>query len=748
MSVKNLVEFSNQDEPSGTSNSSNWTVLSVEDDDIYQKTLKLCVNGLKVQGKNVEVLTANSAIHASAILSSREDITVILLDVVMESDDAGLRLVDTIRNIIGNHRVRIILLTGQPSMAPHEDIMKRYDIDEYWVKTEVSEEQLRASITSNIRTWRSLTELYNAKRGLQMLVDASRVITSKRDIHSFTQTVLGEIGKVIGVPSDGGIVCVREPNQQSLGASEVVAASGHFSARNLSVLNDVFVKQSKTTKKRITDTIESALKLGAHAFSEEVSALYFSTTDLDNRIYIICVQTPETLNSEHIALLQVFCENIGNGFTNLALLNKLSQLAYYDSVLNIPNRNWLEREISQIGENTLQKASLVLVDIKGYAENAVMFGKDYSESMVSSLYRCLRFGFPSATAICRVDNNQLALLFLNDAIIDITSLQQLAERSIRIDGVQHTVLSTICEAPLRFISESNASDIITMVQIALADAREKRVSYTYFDAEFTGQITRRYLILQDLYQALLSPDVFSLALQPKVNMVTGELVGAEALLRWTKADGSIMPPSLFIPIAEASGLITKIDLMVMEQTLRAIDELRQQGVEIPISFNVTYSDICDALFVQKVESVLRKSLIPRTLIEIEITETEAMEDYKVVNPILKKFEDMGVRVSIDDFGTGYSSLSHITDLAISTLKLDRMFISKLSGPEKDAGMAVCEMVLRLAKRLNFNVIAEGVETEQERDLLLELGYEIAQGYLYGKPMTLKEFLYWNKTRER
>ncbi len=202
MSLKRLVEFDKASSQTEQDlKNACWTILSVEDDNLYQQTLCLALKGLEVNNTPVNVVTASSAAEASLILSSRDDISVILLDVVMETDDAGLRLVDTIRSVIGNNRVRIILLTGQPGMAPHEDVMKQYDIDEYWIKTDTSEEQLRSSVTSNIRTWHYLTELFNAKRGLQMLVDASRVITSKRDIRSFTRTVLLEIAKVIGVSS-------------------------------------------------------------------------------------------------------------------------------------------------------------------------------------------------------------------------------------------------------------------------------------------------------------------------------------------------------------------------------------------------------------------------------------------------------------------------------------------------------------------------------------------------------------------
>ena len=184
MSLKSVINF----DDSGQGNvqhqaKKGWTILSVEDDINYQRSIELSLDGLEVDGQRVNILTANSALDAAAILSSIDNISVILLDVVMETDDAGLHLVDTIRNVIGDNNVRIILVTGQPGVnAPRQSLMRQYDIDDYWAKTDLTEEKLRSVVMSNIRTWHSLTELDKARRGLQMIVDASRVITSKLDV--------------------------------------------------------------------------------------------------------------------------------------------------------------------------------------------------------------------------------------------------------------------------------------------------------------------------------------------------------------------------------------------------------------------------------------------------------------------------------------------------------------------------------------------------------------------------------------
>ncbi|WP_421132319.1 EAL domain-containing protein [Alteromonas sp. A079] len=749
MPIENIIDF-NVDAKGVIlpTEASTWKVLSVEDDINYQRSISLSLRAVEVMGRELEVLTANSATQAASILSERDDIAVILLDVVMESDDAGLYLVDTIRRVIGNDRVRIVLLTGQPGVAPQKKIMQRYDIDEYWTKTDTTEEKLHSIVTSNIRTWQSMTELYHAKRGLQMIVDASRVLTSKENIEDFTQTVLHEISKLVGVSDAGGIVCAYHPQHEALEASEIFATSGNYRHDSAEMLNDIFLqKLNGVEKDKILSLLRETIRTQEHNFSSGLTALYFSTTMVDERSYIILVESPEKLKSSHIALLQVFCENVSNGFTNLALLNKLSQLAYFDSELHIPNKNWLVRELEQLNTTNWKNSVLVLVDISNFSDIAVMLGRSYAEEIVRALYQKIKAQCVHTDAICRIRDNTFAFIFPSAHAPSKALLNHLSDLSVDIDGLAHTIMSVVCKAELHLFEDCEPQDIITISELSIAEAREKGQSVTQVDSSIATNIAQRHQVLLDLYQALQSPDTFQLALQPKVNMVTNEVVGAEALIRWVKPNGENVPPSAFIPIAEASGLMGKIDVVVMEKTFETIAIMQRNHITLPVSFNVTCSDITNPDFLLKLEYLLDSTKLEPSLLEVEITESQAMQDYAVVNPILQRLIRIGVKVSIDDFGTGYSSLAHIADLAVSTLKLDQSFVSKLSE-EGDAGIAVCEMVSRLGERFHFNIIAEGVETEEQMQKLIDKGYTMAQGYYFGKPMMLDAFIEWLEKRAK
>lgn len=744
MSLKSIITFEEKiEENSLILDDDKWVVLSVEDDINYQKSIELSLDGLEVDGKGIELLKANSAVEAAAVLSTVNDVSVILLDVVMESDDAGLRVVDTIRNVIGDDNIRIVLVTGQPGVnAPRQELMRQYDIDDYWTKTDLNDEKLRSVVISNIRTWHSLREVNRAKRGLQMIVDASRVITTKSEIEEFSKTVLQEVGKIIGVPNSGGIACVVSSDDHPIEATSIVAATGTFSFHGMASLNDVLTNNKHPlSSKETLDLVRTAQAEKRHVFVDRLSVLYFSTQSVDYRSYLMLVESPNHLDEQHVALLRVFCENVKTGFTNLALLNKLSKLAYYDAELNIPNRNWLTRELRQANEFMLANTDMVVINISNFSEATVMLGYKHTELLVRALLGSIKANYNHAKAICRIDHNQIAVLFSRINTPSCIELEALTEQSVILDGINHTIISTVCIAELQGISNYPASDMITLIEMALIAGRENGKSVVKFEPSFAENTSQRHMILQDLYHALRMDNAFKIALQPKVNMQTGEVVGAEALLRWTKPDGSVVPPSLFIPIAEASGIMSKIDAIVMEKTIQCIKLLGSNNINIPVSFNVTCSDITATKFIEQLVSLLSTSGIEPSLLEVEITESQAMEDYNEVNPVLKKLLSMGVKVSVDDFGTGYSSLAHIADLAVSTLKVDKSFVSKLSNEgSSEAGVAVCDLVIRLAQRFKFNIIAEGVETEEQKNKLIECGYEFAQGFLFAKPMKIEDFV--------
>ena len=278
-------------------------ILSVEDNLDYQEALVNSLSTLNVDGKTIEVLTANSAAKAASLIAMHSDISVILLDVVMETDEAGLRLINTIREGLGNDLVRIILLTGQPGMAPVNSIMSDYDIDDYWCKSDLTHDHLQTIILSNLRTWDHLKAMREARQGLQLLVESSQRLSKKRDMFAYTQSVLDEITQLLQF-DQGGIVCSSRINIDNAHKALVVAASGEY----VSYLNQYL--ESVIDDPVLMDAVNNASQSRSHVFLDGYSVLYFSNEELGEDEYITVVKLCRQLAVNEVNLLQVMCENI------------------------------------------------------------------------------------------------------------------------------------------------------------------------------------------------------------------------------------------------------------------------------------------------------------------------------------------------------------------------------------------------------------------------------------------------------
>ncbi len=736
-----LFSFAEEVEPASLSSvtAPEWLVLSVEDDAGYQQSLALGLKGLTINNAPIRLLTASSAAQAAKVIAEHDNIAVILLDVVMEHDDAGLFLINTIRNVIGNELVRIVLLTGQPGLAPRFDTMRDFDVDEYWNKVDLTAEKLRSVVTSNVKTWDSLHELAVAKRGLQMIVDASRSITARQEIHSFANTVLQEIAHIIGVNESGGVACIHYPQSMSVSYSPIVASSGDFSNYKVTALNELLSTLDETERQQLHHSVERAVVEQEHQFDAQWTVLYFSTQEVDSRRYLIIVKSTEALQISHITLLMVFSQNIGNGFTNLALLNKLTSLAYYDTQLTIPNRNWLERELQTTSQHERNNSVLLLFRVNDYFTSEIMLGSEFMQTMMLSLLERLRRELPVHQAMVRLEEDCLAVLMAKPQAPDATTLHAVTEQVLLFNGIEHRTLLSVAYLDMSLVKEEDAEQAIRLAEATLHETNRHGKSVGYYSAHLLQALESRYTLLNNLRNALSTKDQLRVYYQPKFDLVSGQVCGAEALVRWQYDENTLLPPDQFIPLAESSGLITQIDTQVMATVFDDLHHLQQLDCALPVSFNVSNLDLLAPDFISALEHHLQTSRLTSSLLEIEITETQVMQNYQSVTAILHKLVKLGVTVSIDDFGTGYSSLAHFTKLAATVLKVDRSFVAQLDGDDKDNALAVIRMVKNFAEQFGAVVVAEGIETEHQREVLTQNGYQVGQGFLFSKPVPFEQF---------
>lgn len=260
----------------------------------------------------------------------------------------------------------------------------------------------------------------------------------------------------------------------------------------------------------------------------------------------------------------------------------------------------------------------------------------------------------------------------------------------------------------------------------------------YYEHGMMLKIEEEHLLLKEVPRALFGHE-FVFYLQPKCNMSSGKIIGAEALVRWKKPDGSLVPPSEFIPVLEKNGFITNLDKYIWEEVCHFLRSLMDRGIRpVPISINVSRIDIYSMNVPNFIGNLLRSYRLDPKLLEIEITESAYTEEMDTINNVVDSLRKRGMSVHMDDFGSGYSSLNMLNDVNIDVLKLDMKFLS-ISENLLGKGVGILEAVVNMARMMGTKVIVEGVETREQVEFLLGMGCEYAQGYFFFKPVTVEEF---------
>lgn len=290
--------------------------------------------------------------------------------------------------------------------------------------------------------------------------------------------------------------------------------------------------------------------------------------------------------------------------------------------------------------------------------------------------------------------------------------------------------------------EDKAVSIVNMYDracIALAKIKgnyAKRMNF--YEHGMMLKMEEEHRLLSEVPKALFGRE-FVFYLQPKCNMNTGKIIGAEALVRWRRSDGTMIPPNEFIPVLERNGFITNLDKYIWEEVCHFLRSLIDRGIRpVPISINVSRVDLYSMNVPQYIGNLLRSYQIEPKLLEIEITESAYSEKLETVNNVVQSFRLKGMNVLMDDFGSGYSSLNMLNDVNIDVLKLDMRFLN-INENTKGKGIGIVEAVVNMARMMGMRVIVEGVETQQQVDFLVSMGCEYAQGYFFFKPVPAESF---------
>lgn len=576
------LHFLDDEGDAGVSTGLVWRLMIIDDEPDVHRATTFALAGVKILGRPLQFLHAYSAAEAAQQLRTEQDVAVVLLDVVMEREDAGLALVKTIRQDLRLTELRIILRTGQPGYAPEIETIHDFDINDYKTKSELTRTKLYATVTAAVRAYEQI--------------------------------------------------------------------------------------------------------------------------------------------------------------------RKLDQLAFYDRLCSLPNRNkFIDLSDERLASDRYASDVIAILDIDDFSEINDALGHQQGDRLLQAVAERLKLELGPGVVLARLGGDTFGLMG-SHTVVDPVTVLGLFRSPFQVNEDSMVVTATM--GLTQCLGHRVAGrDALKDANIALKLAKKsRRGGFVLFSAEMGADIRERVRLLQALRHAVESERLF-LVYQPQINLTSGQLVGVEALIRWRNEDGSYVSPERFIPLAEASGMIVAIGDWVLRVACHELVRLQAMGLpDLRMSVNVSQIQFRHPEFLDKLRAAIIDTGINPKCLELEITESVAMEDPDFMLETLHKVRNMEISIAIDDFGTGYSSLSHLRQLPIDRLKIDRAFVNELNNAV--LGGHIASMVIELGRKLNLTVIAEGIEDENQAQTLLRMGCHEGQGYLYAKPMVSPQLVQWIEDRVR
>ena len=704
-----------------------WRILVVDDDaDVHSATTFALAN-LEVQGRPLEFLHAYSAREARDLLARVPAIAVVLLDVVMEQPDAGLHLVRHIRETLGLQEVRIILRTGQPGYAPEMDAIRDLDINDYRTKSELTRTKLYTAVAAAVRCYQQLQTLSQGRVALERIARAGAELMNLHVPRDIARAVLNHAAAVL-LQEPGGVLCVSDN-----GGPQVLGAAGGCIDLEGGALQ-------RHPEPEVHALVTRALHERSSQFTPERLALYFAGKS--GRDFVAGLSLREPLTEGRRRLLDVFTGVVAVGVDNLELVGRLNDAAYFDRLTGLQNRpsliEQLDARLAGLRRAEGGSATLALVDLDHFAESNDALGHQFGDMLLVAVAGRLRASLSGVT-LARIGGDTFAVLG-DDAACTPQALHALFASPFAIEGQDVRASATL--GLVRLLEhDGNGADALKDADIALKRAKTRqRGGHFYFSRSMGVEIRERVDLMHALRAGFGRGELF-LDYQPQIDLASRRPFGAEALLRWRLADGRLVPPDRFIPIAEYSGLIVEIGAWVLREACAELVRLRAAGhLGFTMSINVSQAQFRHPQFVAMLQRALVDTGAPPAYVELEITESMAMEDPRHLAEILGEVKRTGVSIAIDDFGTGFSSLSHLQRLQVDRLKIDRAFVSEIT--ESARGSSIAQMVIQLGRNLGLSVIAEGVEDERQAQILAGLGCPLAQGFLFSRPLSPEALRAW------
>jgi len=425
--------------------------------------------------------------------------------------------------------------------------------------------------------------------------------------------------------------------------------------------------------------------------------------------------------------------------------------ALHDDLTNLPNRVLLHDRIHQSILGIEREKSLVavmLMDLDRFKEVNDTLGHHSGDLLLQQIGPRLRSILRESDTVARLGGDEFAILLPN--VLDRPAAVQVADKIKRaldlpfeIQGLKLNIEASIGIS----FAPDHGRDVDTLIQradVAMYVAKGSGSGYAIYTPEQDRHSPNRLVLVGQVRQAMEDQEI-SLYYQPKADLITGQVRGVEALVRWNHPERGLLMPDEFIPLTENTGLIEPLTLYLIETAVRQCRVWRDAGVDLVVSVNVSARSLLDHELPDQIEAVLQKWNVPPGSLRLEITESTIMEDPVRALAVLDGLHRREIGLALDDFGTGYSSLSYLKRLPVDELKIDKSFVTNMHIDDDDA--VIVRSTIDLGRNLGLEVVAEGVETKEHWDQLTELGCATAQGYYLSRPIAAGEFMQWLRFRE-
>ncbi len=462
-------------------------------------------------------------------------------------------------------------------------------------------------------------------------------------------------------------------------------------------------------------------------------------------VFVLYTNQPEFFDADGLQLLTELAGNVAFAIDHLEKQERLDYLAYYDALTGLANRRlFLDRLAQHMRSATSdgRRMALLFFDLERFKRINDSLGRSAGDALLKLVAKWLTENLGDADALARVDADHFTVL-----LPDVTheaDVVRLLERTIAafrnhrfgLDDVTYRIAAKVGVA----LFPDDGADADTLFKNAEAAVKKAKAGGErfLFYAQRMTDTTAGSLGLENRLRQALEREEFVLHYQPKVNIASGELTGAEALIRWNDPQTGLMPPSHFIPILEETGLIQEVGRWALGKAMEDYQRWRRARLPaVRIAVNVSPLQLRSRTFVTEIEQAISTAPEGASGLELELTESLIMEDVAHNIVSLRAIRALGVTIAIDDFGTGFSSLSYLSKLPLDTLKIDRSFVTDMV--DRVDGQTLVSVIINLGHALKLNVVAEGVEAEEQLRELRLLGCDQMQGFLFGKPVPAAMF---------